>query len=489
MPTLWSLIEAAAENHDSRPALTDGERTMSWLELAESIQSRSAELASRGVVPGSGVVLALLNRHTFVLDFFAVTALGATAIPLHPGLRADELRRYLCGLPLVGAVVEPENQRVHERAIGDRAWIEPAGESRRPRRPAQASSASSQDQAIIGFSSGSTGRPKRMARTHANLLAEADHFWRTVGPRPDDVILGVAPLFHAHGLANAMLASARSGACLALVPVFGRDRVLEMIHGLGVTIFPGSPPVFQALAARRSPPDTSSLRLCFSAGAPLPLGTFDAFRDRFRTPVRQLYGCSEAGSVTINLDPEPELDPSSVGRPMVGVDIEIRSEAGSPVAPGTTGEIWFRSDALASGYLDASADGHRFRDGWFGTGDLGAVDHDGRLTIRGRTTQYISTGGHKVDPYEVEQAIRAAIPVRDVVVLGLPTGQGDHEVVKAVLVTDEPAELTTVVRALRGRLADFKLPHVVELRNEIPRNALGKVLRKDLLDPAGGTDG
>ena len=157
--------------------------------------------------------------------------------------------------------------------------------------------------ALFAFSSGSTGTPKGMIRTNRNLAAEADQFSATVGVTEDDVILAVVALFHAHGLGNALLAAVRSGAALVLGR-FERDATLAAIKREQVTVFPAVPFIFHTLAETRRAEraDLRSLRLCVSAGAPLSQATFDLFHDRFGHPIRQLYGCSEAGSVTINLD-------------------------------------------------------------------------------------------------------------------------------------------------------------------------------------------
>jgi long-chain acyl-CoA synthetase len=266
--------------------------------------------------------------------------------------------------------------------------------------------------------------------------------------------------------------------------------VLATIGNEGVTSFPGVPFLFQTLAETRRAEraDLSSLRLCFSAGAPLAPETFDLFHARFGVPIRQLYGCSEAGSVTINLDADPTVSRASVGRPMRGIEVQVVDEEGRARPAGETGEVEFRSPAVTAGYVGehAAAANEAFHDGWFRTGDLGHVDEKGTLYVTGRTKLYISTSGFKVDPFEVEAVLRAHPAVADVVVVGVKGDLGD-EVVKAVVVPDPaagidrqrlPEELLTVCRE---GLAPFKVPRIVELRDEIPRSPLGKILRKYLV--------
>ena len=326
-----------------------------------------------------------------------------------------------------------------------------------------------------------------MIRTNRNLAAEADQFAATVDVTERDVILAVVALFHAHGLGNALLAAVRSGAALILGR-FERDATLAAIQRERVTVFPAVPFIFHSLAETRRAEraDMQSLRLCISAGAPLSQATYDLFHDRFGRPIRQLYGCSEAGSVTINLGDNPTGSWDSVGTPMRGIDIALIGEDGVRHARGASGEIVFRSDALTAGYVgEGETTNEVFDGGWFRTGDVGRIDGSGNLFVTGRTKLFISTSGFKVDPFEVEAVLRTQPGVGDVVVVGAHGDRGE-EIVKAVVVPDhadldESRLRQQLVTACREQLAPFKVPRIVEFRDEIPRSPLGKILRKYLV--------
>jgi long-chain acyl-CoA synthetase len=336
------------------------------------------------------------------------------------------------------------------------------------------------------FSSGSTGRPKRVARTHGQLRGESDYYdWMGIGP--DDSIFCTIPLFHTYGMGCCMIAATRTGATLVLLEdpnpfLLRRQRALELLEGERVTIFPGVPFNFRLLAEAPASADLSSLRLAFSAGTALPRPFFDAFLDRFGVPVRQLYGCTEAGTLTANMDDDPVASFESVGKPVDGVEVLVEDDEGEQVAPGTVGEIAVRSPGLTSGYADMEElNREAFRDGFFLSGDLGMLDEDGRLTITGRKKLLIEVGGYKVDPIEVEDVVVAHPNVAEAVVVGVETKVQGEELVKAVVVPKAEMDERDLIGFCQQRLANFKVPQVVEFREEIPKSPLGKILRKYLI--------
>jgi long-chain acyl-CoA synthetase len=483
------LVDTASRFPD-RPSVISAGGRRSWSALERGVRRRAAALRAHGIGPGDTVGIVLPNNVEFVTSFLAVLWLDAVAVPLNPLFTVSELSLYLRGCRAAGVVTTAGLAPSIEPALSG-AWVAVAdqldGED-----PAVDDVSRPASPALYAFSSGSTGTPKGMVRTQANLANEADHFFDTVGLTEHDVILTVVALFHAHGLGNCLQAAVRSGAAMLLVEQFQRDDLLGAIERERVTVFPSVPFICQTLAETRRAEryDAGSLRLVFTAGAPLARETFDLFSERFGLPVRQLYGCSEAGSVTINLDDDVAATADSVGRPMKGIELAIVGEHGGWLDPGQTGEICFTSTALTPGYVSDDPEVNRaFRNGWFHTGDLGHVDDTGRLYVTGRTKLFISTSGFKVDPFEVENVLRRHPAVADVVVVGSRGALGE-ELVKAVVVRaqgfdngrDEDPELRhELLSRCRSELAVFKVPRIVEFRPEIPRSPLGKILRKYLV--------
>jgi long-chain acyl-CoA synthetase len=492
--TLPDLLAATAARHGDRTALISGDRRLTWGDVADDVRRRAGGLAGRGVGPGDAVALVLPNDVEFVTTFLAVGHLGAVAVPLNPGFTVAELGGHLAGTGARGIVTGPGllptlGPWAEAGGAGPGVWVAGAADLPAPAADAPPVAAVPDGPALHAFSSGSTGTPKGIVRTQANLVAEADQFYDTVGVGEDDVILSLVALFHAHGLGNCVQAAVRSGAAMVLVDQFRRDAVLAAIESERVSIFPSVPFVCHTLGETRRAEraDTRSLRLCFTAGAPLARETYDLFRARFGVSLRQLYGCSEAGSVTINLDDDADGLAGSVGRPMKGIDLSVLGEDGTPRAPGETGEVTFASPAATTGYVGGEPGAERpsFAGGWFRSGDLGHLDRAGNLYVTGRSKLFISTSGYKVDPVEVEDVLRRHPEVAEVVVVGSEGLRGE-EVVKAVVVPHSPGgdegRLRRELLALcRDRLAVHKVPRIVELRDELPRSPLGKILRKYLV--------
>jgi long-chain acyl-CoA synthetase len=493
------LLQEAAAAAPQRAALVCGNERIEYADLAGRAERLAGGLAARGLGPGDPIALTLGNTPAFVTSFFAIAALGGIAVPLNPQFEETELEFYLREAGVRAVIADPKRTSVSLRIASrlDRT-IDVISTGRPGRRvpaldslldgPAlDAAAAGTDDDAVYQYSSGSTGRPKRAPRTHAQLLAEADSLVATLGLREDDTILCAIPLHHTYGLGCCLTAAVRSRATLVLDesrPVtLRRMRILKLLENEGVTVFPSVPYILRLLAESSTTVDLERLRLCFSAAAALPRSTFDGFRNKFGVAARQLYGCTEAGAVSANLDEDPDATAASVGRPIEDVDVRIVDEAGNQLEPGRIGEIAISSPAMTRGYTRHDEQTRlAFRDGYFFTGDRGRLDEEGRLFITGRKKLLIDVRGDKVDPVEVEDVLATHPKVREVVVVGAKGSVEGEELVKAVVVPDGACEGRELIRFCRERLVRYKVPELVEFRDEIPKSATGKILRKYLVE-------
>jgi long-chain acyl-CoA synthetase len=484
MKSLVAMLERVAERYPAKAALMDGQREVTYAELRGRIGALARRLHAGGVRPGDRVAILLPNSPQFVTGYFAAVTLGAIAVPLHHEYQRAELLQYfgdctpsaLITSPGVaagrsGAV--PSGCRVlladTELPTADAAGISPEP----PVRP--------DDPVMYQYSSGSTGRPKRVARTHAKLLFELDRLVDTLGIGPDDRLIGIAPFSHVNGLMRSMLVSLRAGATLYPLPNFRRRGVAETVQTGRITVFIAVPFVFTMLAgAAFGHYDFSSLRLCISASAPLAAATGRQFRERFGIPIRQLYGSTETGTISVNLSPAAESTWASVGRPLPGVEVTLFREDGQLAGIDEVGEVAVRSPAMIQRY-DGSADADRetFRDGYFLTGDLGRIDAAGLLYLLGRKKLLINRGGFKVNPREVESLLETHPSVRQAAVIGVPSSSGEERI-KAVVVADGRCTEADIVRYCHGKIADFKIPSLVEFADALPLSQTGKVRRQAL---------
>lgn len=493
---LYAMLAATAGRHPRANAIVQDGRTVTFAELLTAVDGFAARLAGAGIGGSDRVVLLLPNSREFIVSVFALAKIGGIIVPLNPQYQEPELQYYFRDCLPKAVITRPGLADACSRIIDSLALRCPVLTSTDGvRAKASLSEASltglgqtaANLEVLYQYSAGSTGVPKRVTRTQANLVAEASNFVATAGLGSDDRILTVVPLFHAHGFGNCLLASARSGAAVVVLQTFQRARVVEALTHEHITIFPGVPFMFSILAA--SPflrgLHFPALRLAFSAGAALPREAFEGFNAKFGVAVRQLYGSTETGSVSINLGPCTDDLWASVGLPIHNVEVLIADAEGRPVETGQVGEILVRSPAMTTGYAglpDISRES--FRDGYFWSGDRARRDSRGNLFITGRKTLFINIGGYKVDPVEVENVLNAHPGVSESVVLGVMGHQG-RELVKAVIVPREECTAQQIQDWCSGKISDYKIPRIVEFRHEIPRSPLGKILRK-YLDSASG---
>lgn len=485
--TLFSRLRGVAVRRGTAPAIVDRDRVYAYRELLDAIEGLAAKLAPPpGEQPGR-VALLCPNGADFVAAFFAILRSGGIVVPLNPALSGPE-QAALLGDARVSRIVTTGALR-DEAAAALRSACGLGAEAvvtvDQPRPPGGASppaEISPHAPALYLYSSGSTGRPKRVERSHAGLLYETDRLVGLLGLGPEDRILGVTPFTHINGLARSMVAAMLAGATLVTLPRFERRAVGGVIQKHAISVFIGVPFMFGMLADTRwpDPVDFSSLRWCISASAPLRPETSRRFRERYGVDVRQIYGTTETGTVAVNLDPRVEESIESVGIPLEGVVVDVLAEDGRVLPPGATGEIGIRSPAAAREYPGLPEETRTaFVGDYFLPGDIGRKDARGRIYLVGRKSLFINRAGYKVNPHEVEGVLEGHPKVREAAVVGVTTEYGDQKV-KAVLVVSEPCRGHEIVEFCRGKMADFKVPSIVEFRPELPKSAAGKILRASL---------
>jgi long-chain acyl-CoA synthetase len=485
--TLIEILATVVAQNSNGVAVVEGETAVRYSDLEKAIVSLAAQLYDLGIRPGDRVAIMLPNGTEFITSYFAVVLSGGIVVPLNEQYQQWELVHFLEETDASLIITSRQFGSLCRQVI--RSNKTPCRVLLMENRTQETVAVSlgrftgdSDSPVMYQFSSGSTGRPKRIARTHRNLVFEVNSLIRTLALTREDRFLGVTPFSHVNGLMRSMLASIGAGATLYPVPKFERQAIAETIQKHRISVFIGVPFMFGVLAktnfGRR--PDFSSLRLCISASAPMPPQLNRQFYEKFGIYVRQLYGSTETGTISVDLGAGIERSLESVGKPIAGVEVDVYADSGQPAEVNQIGEIAVKSPAAIESYDGCDAlDQASFRNGYFFTGDIGRRDYDGVLYLTGRKKFYINKGGYKINPREIEQLLETHPKVEEAVVVGLLTPFGDERL-KALVVLKAPCAEQEILEHCRGKIADFKVPSLIEFKERFPKSPTGKI-RRDLL--------
>jgi long-chain acyl-CoA synthetase len=438
---------------------------------------RSATLARRlsnEYAPESVVLICCPNSIDFAVAFLGTLAAGCAAFPVSMENPVAELQD-LARRAIAACVIAPDDILSALPDIPGMRLAELADESREIFPPLAPAGARAR---LLLVSSGSTGKPKIACRSADAVDAVAEQIAVAIGLLESDRILGLVPMCHAYGIEHELLAPIWVGAAVHLCQGLDLSLIRRELENSNITMLPGVPSIFEMLGqlgeqARQG----ATLRAAYSAGGPLPLSVSQTFTTRFGIRVGQLYGASEFGSITFGDPADPHHQPSSVGRPMPGVNIRIVSGSDPAICepPGAEGQVWVAARSMFNGYLGESDP--PLTDGYFPTGDLGRLDSQGNLTITGRLKLMVDIGGQKVNPLEVEDVLLQHPGVADCVVIAVRQSETILRL-KAVVTSKVGAlDIEELRRFAQQRLAGYKVPRVFEVCTSLPRSATGKIQR------------
>src|ERR1700761_6383382 len=490
-----NLIDSAQRGAE-RPAVRLDDAVLSYGALADLTAHVAGLLRRHGIKPGDRVGIMLPNVPEFALAYYGVLRAGGIVVPMNVLLKRREVAFYLSDpgrrVVLAWHEFEDEAGAGAEEAGAECIVVGPGEFEQRlaaapPVREIAAKVGS--DTAVILYTSGTTGRPKGAELTHANLRRNVEVMTQIFSIGPEDVILGALPLFHAFGQTCALNAALAAGGCLSLIPRFDAGKALEIIERDRVNVFEGVPTMYSALLARSDAADydVSSLRLCVSGGAALPVEVLRSFEQTFDCVVLEGYGLSETSPVASFNHPDRERKPGSIGTPIDGGEMKVVAPGGQELPIGEVGEIVIRGHNVMKSYWqrpDATAEAIS-ADGWFRTGDLARVDEDGYFFIVDRKKELIIRGGYNVYPREIEEVLHEHPAVHECAVIGIPHPSLGEEVGAAVALKPgaetTPDELRSYVK---GQVDAYKYPRHVWLVDELPKGPTGKILKREITPPA-----
>ena len=528
---LPDLLRDHARNYAGRPAVSFLGATLTYAQLWQQVQQLAAALQKSGVKPGDRVAVMMPNLPQFVVSFYGSLLAGAVVVNTSPLYVADELKHQLVdsgattliildsllpryfdvrfevpvervfvarvqdALPFPKNLLYPIKQRIDGDYVPVR-WTDkilPLKDVIASQPPAPAPvTLRPDDTALLQYTGGTTGVPKGAMLTHRNLIANAEQAWSWLSDLKmgQEIGLGAIPYFHVYGMTASMNLNVLGAGHTVLIPN-PRDlgMVLSEIDRVRPTLFPAVPTLYNAINHH---PDTSkhdltSIRACISGSAPLPIETARAFKDITRgANLVEGYGLTESSPITHVNPVSSGQREGSIGLPLPGVDALVMGEGNQPVALGEVGELWVSGPMVMKGYWqrpDETAKALREYAGrtWLLTGDVARMDEDGFFYIVDRKKDLIIASGYNIYPREVEEVLYAHPAVLEAAVVGVPDEYRGETVHAAVVFKEgQSASEKDLIQYCRRHLSPYKAPRSVEVRTELPKTAVGKVLRRGL---------
>ncbi len=513
---LWPSIPAmaldAAARFGDAHAVVDGGRRVTFTELVADARRVTAGLIATGLEPGERAAVWSPNRYEWLVAALGILGAGGAVVPVNTRFKGEEVRYILARsgarvaftvgeflgvdyaatlaglrseLPQLLTVVGFDDGTAADlslpefQATGDTVDDDVVD--------SRIGAVAGDDVSDVLFTSGTTGAPKGVLMTHAQTLRQFSDWCDMAGLLEGDTYMIVNPFFHMFGYKAGCLASLMRGATIIPKPVFEVDDLLRTVAEESVTVFPGPPTVYQSILDHpdRDRHDLSSLRLAVTGAADIPVELIRRMHEEL--PFRLIitgYGLTEAGTVTATApDDDFETIATTVGRVRPGLEMRVVSDAGTEVPTGAAGELLVRGYSVMRGYLDdpdataATIDA----DGWMHTGDLATIDERGCLRIVGRIKDMFIVGGFNAYPAEIENLLLGHPTVARAAVVGMPDARMG-EVGMAFIVVAPGSELDAdeLIAWARDAMANYKVPRAVELVDELPVNAAGKVEKETL---------
>jgi long-chain acyl-CoA synthetase len=497
LTSLFDLYRPAFETLADRTAVVCGDARLTYAELGAKVSSLAAALQKSGLAPGAKVALLFPSEPESVVAFLAVQQIGAVACPVNIESTEGELTQLL---ELIDAdVVLVSDAATETRQMVERVWDGPVASYAEAGAGALSRSIVSRqpdaelaDVAIVLCTSGTTGLPKAAMLTHDNLVknlaAFRDHLRSFPGCdwQPVEAFGNPIPLSHPYGLIMMTLMPLFMGGATVLIPRFSPAAALEAIEQHRITFFGGVPSMFAMLNRyrRKGDYDVSSCRIWITGGAPLPRSVDEEFPQQFGVRICEGFGMLETTSLaSLNFE-SPLRHPGSCGPFHARMRAEIRDEDGRVLPTGEVGELWIAGPNVMKGYYrNQAATDDALHNGWLKTGDLGLLDEDGHLYLKGRTKEIMIVGGHNVHPREVENVLMTHPGVADAAVAAENDEVRGERILAFVVQADgADADEQALLQHCRANLSPYKAPRAIHFVPLIHRNAAGKIMRRQLID-------
>ena len=477
-----NLADALEHHARARPdhvALEQGERVIAHGEMRDLVRRSATHLLTLGLAPGDVVGVALRDHLDHLVIMYALARAGLAMLPMDWRWSRGEKERVAIHFGAKLALIEAGETIADTRCLAvDTAWHDAVAQASLDRD----FSSCAEDALLLSLSSGTTGRPKGPMITHGQLLGRFWTHWINLGLNSRDRYLSATPVYFGGGRSFCMSVLFSGGTVIQFPPPWEPESLVAEVERRRATSMFLVPTMLRRLLALpdRTLTGLKPLRLLISSGSALEPEERRAIRERLCANFCEYYASTEGGGISLTTPADQDRCPSSVGRAIFGVEIEIVDDAHRPVPHGQEGHLRYRGPGCATGFhRDPESSSEAFRDGWFYPGDLACLDEAGYVFLRGRAKDMIIRGGINIHPAEIEAVLVSHPDIAEAAVLGVPSPERGEEVAAFVcLRTDRSDE--EILGWCRSRLAPYKVPAVLRRIGEMPRNSAGKVIKSEL---------
>jgi long-chain acyl-CoA synthetase len=477
-----------AEKCARKTAIFYGEREISFAELhAQSLKAAAHLQNNFAVKPGDRVAIWLKNCPEFVAAVFGILHTGAVVVPINNFLKPAEVA-YILGDGGIDVLISDEESGAHFPELSAARpqlkifKVEEFSGLKTQNPELKTCSRNEQDLAVIIYTSGTTGRPKGVMLSHGNLLHNVNSCRIVLETVSDDCFAVILPLFHTYMMTVGIFLPFTIGGSIVLVKSLNPPRAMfQEIFSRRATILTAVPTFYRMLLGAQLP-TPMPIRIFISGSAPLPMQTLKEFEEKFKVPLIEGYGLSEASPVVSKNPLKGIRKAGSIGIPVANVEMSVQDESGKFLGANETGEICVRGGNVMQGYWNQPEETKKvFRGGWLLTGDVGHRDADGYYYITDRKKDMLLVNGINVYPREIEEVIYHFPGVKEAAVIGVPDARrGEQPVAFVAAAEGQTLDEKTLLQFIRSKLADYKAPKQIIIVPALPKNATGKILKTEL---------
>jgi long-chain acyl-CoA synthetase len=447
-------------------------------------------LRAMGLQSGGRAAILMENCPEYIISYFAILRAGGITVPVNTLLTPNEITYILTDSGSTILIYSDSFSSHIEKIKGSVPGLTALKFDDIPRKETGPAGVADSDVAVLLYTSGTTGFPKGAMLTHKNLVSNAESSVKALQVTQRDRFLLFLPLFHSFAFTACVLVPVYSGASIILLKsVKPFSNVLKSIIRDRITLFAGVPTIYNILANKKIPVLMRfllklllNIRVCISGAAALPADTLRTFETRFKVPLIEGYGLTEASPVVAVNPLKGIRKPSSVGLPVQGVEAAVIGEDGNKLQSGVVGELIVKGPNIMKGYFNKEEETRTaLRGGWLYTGDMAKIDEDGYIYIVDRKKDLIIVDGMNIYPREVENIIMKLDSVEECAMVGVPDGKGSETPLLYIKKKEDAVVEEAEIRScLKGRIAPFKIPRKIIFIDEFPKTATGKIKKTEL---------